>query len=165
MIAQDPLEFERAVNFLGANHGALDFESLLRPWDYTQYYAEELGPSLMRKFIFFERLILPDELGSIKRATNRIEQQTGRVRDGKFHRRVNLDPGYLTPSKVVLATTKDFAHRIYLQEGIYAEAALVYQGKSFQPMPYTYPDYRKKEYLELFNQARETYKRAVQSLP
>ncbi len=165
MIAQDPHGLEGPMKSLQANHGPLDFESLPKPWDYTPYYAEELGTSLIRKFIFFERLITPDELWNIKRATNKIEEQTGLVMDGKFRRRVNLDPGYLTQSKVVLATTKDFAHRIYLQEGIYAEVTLIYQGKSFQPMPYTYPDYRTKEYLELFNQARETYRRVAQSLP
>jgi hypothetical protein len=165
MIAQDPKEFEKATSLLQLNQGPLDFESLPKPWDYTPYYAEELGPSLIRKFIFFERLITPDELWKMKRATNEIEKQTGQVVDGKLHRRVNLDPGYLTQSKVVLATTKDFAHRIYLQEGIYAEVTLIYQGRSFQPMPYTYPDYRTKEYLELFNQAREVYSRAVHSFP
>jgi len=165
MIAQDLHGFERPMKSLQENHGLIDFESLPKPWDYTQYYARELGPSLIRKFIFFERLITPDELWNIKRATNKIEEQTGQVIDGKLRRRVNLDPGYLTQSKIVLATTKDFAHRIYLQQGIYAEVTLIYQGKGFQPMPYTYPDYRTKEYLELFNQVRETYSRAVQSLP
>ena len=165
MIAQDLQGFERPMKFLQANYGPLDLESLPKPWDYTSYYAEELGRSLIRKFIFFERPIMPDELWSIKKATNQIEQQTGQVREGRFHRRVNLDPGYLTQSKMVLATTKDFAHRIYLQEGIYAEVTLIYQGRSFQPLPYTYPDYRTKEYLELFNQAREAYRRVVQSLP
>jgi hypothetical protein len=165
MIAQNMQWFEMAADSLQASYGPIDFESLPKPWDYTQYYAQELGHPLLRKFIFFERLMPPDELWKIKRGTHEIEMQLGRVIHGKLYRRVNLDPGYLTQSKVVLATTKDFAHRIYLQDGIYAEVTLIYQGKGFHPLPYTYPDYRTKEYLELFNQAREIYRRDCQSLP
>lgn len=165
MIAQDVQWFEMAAKSLQVSYGPIDFESFPQPWDFTQYYAQELGPSLIRKFIFFERLIPPDELWKIKRCTHEIEKQIGRMINGELSRKVNLDPGYLTQSKVVLATTKDFAHRIYLQEGIYAEVTLIYQGKGFQPLPYTYPDYRTKEYLELFNQVREIYRRVCQSLP
>jgi hypothetical protein len=165
MISQNPEWFERTTYILQESYGPTDFESLPKPWDYTQYYAKEFGAPLLRKFIFFEKLIPPDELWKIKKFTNEIEKQLGRMIDGELHRKVNLDPGYLTQSKVVLATTKDFAHRIYLQEGIYAEATLIYQGKGFQPLPHTYPDYRTKEYLELFNQAREIYRRDCQSLP
>jgi len=165
MIAQNLEWFEKATHILQKIYGPTDFESLPKSWDYTQYYVRELGTPLLRRFIFFERLIPPDELWKIKSATHAIEKQLGRMIDGELHRKVNLDPGYLTQSKVVLATTKDFAHRIYLQEGIYAEVTLIYQGKGFQPLAYTYPDYRAKEYLELFNQVREIYRKDCQSLP
>ncbi len=165
MIAQDQRCFEAAAKSLEESYGPMDFESLPQPWDYTQYYAQELGSPLLRKFIFFERLVSPDELWKIKRGTHEIERQLGAMIHGELYRRVNLDPGYLTQSKVVLATTKDFAHRIYLQVGIYAEVTLIYQGKGFQPLPYTYPDYRTTEYLTLFDQAREAFCRSYQNLP
>ena len=165
MIGQDLKCFEKANPILQESYGPTDFESLPRLWDYTQYYAKEFGVPLFRRFIFFKKLIPPDELWRTKNVTHEIERQLGRMIDGELHRRVNLDPGYLTQAKVVLATTKDFAHRIYLQEGIYAEVTLIYQGKGFQPLPYTYPDYRTKEYLDLFNQVRETYRGDCQSLP
>ena len=164
-ITQDPVWFEMAAKTLQAGYGPIDYESLPHPWNHTEYYAQELGDRLIRKFVFFERLISPGQLWKIKRETIKIERRIGQVINRRLYRRVNLDPGYLTQSKVVLATTKDFAHRIPLQEGIYAEVTLIYQGKGFQPLPYTYPDYRTKEYLELFNQARKIYRRVCQSLP
>ena len=165
MIAQEPPSFNLAEKILAASYGPIDFEGFPQPWNHTEYYAQELGKGLIRKFVFFERLISPDQLWKIKMATIEIERQMGQVINGRFYRRANLDPGYLTQSKVVLATTKDFSHRVYLQGGIYAEVTLIYQGKQFRPMPYTYPDYRTKEYLMLFDQAREVFRRASQSLP
>lgn len=160
MIAQNLTYVNLAFKDLEACYGPADFESMIWPWNYTDYYAQEFGDGLKRKFIFFKRLIEPDRLPEIKRATHEMEIQTGQMVKGVLRRRANLDPGYITDAKVVLATTKDFAHRIYLREGIYAEVTLVYRGNGFQPMPYTYPDYRTREYLELFNQARELYRRA-----
>jgi hypothetical protein len=73
-----------------------------------------------------------------------------------MRRRINLDPGYLTEAKVVLATTKDYAHRIYLGSGIFAEVALRYKeaAKSFVPLEYTYRDYEAAETIRLMNDAR-----------
>ncbi|HLF85879.1 MAG TPA: DUF4416 family protein, partial [Nitrospiria bacterium] len=69
-------------------------------------------------------------------------------------RMINIDPGYLNMAKVVLATTKDFSHRIYLKDGIYAEVTLIYVGDSYYPLPYTFPDFRSKDYIGLFNSVR-----------
>ena len=165
MITQDPVWFEMAVKTLQVDYGPIDFEGFPQPWNHTEYYAQEFGDQLIRKFVFFERLIWPDQLWKIKRAIIEIERQMGEVINGRLYRRVNLDPGYLTHSKVVLSTRKDFSHRVYLQEGIYAEVTLIYQGKQFRPMPYTYPDYRATEYLQLFDQAREAFCRSYQNLP
>ncbi|MBI4680026.1 MAG: DUF4416 family protein [Nitrospirae bacterium] len=73
-------------------------------------------------------------------------------------RRINLDPGYLDSAKVVLVSTKDFSHRIYLGRGIYGEVTLVYSGKNYQTFPYTYPDFRTQEYFDIFKKARDMYK-------
>jgi len=147
--------FEEVRPFLTARFGPIDLESPVYDWNHTTYYEKELGSDLKRRFVFFEQPISPDSLPEIKRFTIALEQRWFRMTsDGNF-RRINLDPGYLAPSKIVLATTKDYSHRIYLRDGIFAEVTLVYQGKSFIPLPHTYPDFRSDEYISLFNDARK----------
>ena len=70
---------------------------------------------------------------------------------------INIDPGYLDLSKLILASTKDYKHRIYLTKGIYAEVTLFYQDKTFCPWEWTYPDYKTGEYIEIFNRIRQIY--------
>ena len=114
-----------------------------------------MGPDLLRQFVSFEPLIDPGRLAEIKRETNELER---RIADDaaalEIERPVNIDPGYVTPDKLVLATTKDRAHRIYLSSGIYAEVTLVYARGAWQPLEWTYPDYRKPEYHAYFEQLR-----------
>ena len=89
----------------------------------------------------------------IKLSTNRLEQSLSV--NGK--RTVNIDPGYLTPARVVLASTKDFGHRLYLGRGIYGEVTLMYQKKEFRPLPWTYPDYRSEPYHRFFEELLRVY--------
>lgn len=131
--------------------GEIDFESAVFDFAQTDYYREELGPGLKRQFISFKKLILPERLSKIKNFTNKIERKLS----GSGRRRVNIDPGYICLSKLVLASTKDYKHRIYLGGGIYAEITLIYQGKTFVPWECTYPDYRSPEYISVFNRIRE----------
>lgn len=147
--------FDEVRQRLVSRFGPIDLESPVYPWTHTTYYEKELGPDLKRRFLFFKEPISPDTLHEIKQFTNELEQQrTRKTAEGSL-RRINLDPGYIAPSKIVLATTKDYSHRIYLRDGIYAEVTLVYQGKSFVPLPHTYPDFRSEEYIALFNEARK----------
>ncbi|MBI4684053.1 MAG: DUF4416 family protein [Nitrospirae bacterium] len=140
--------------------GPLLFEIPPYKWDYSDYYKEELGSSILRTFIFSKKLIDPGELAEIKLRTNDIE--TLLSTDGK--RRVNLDPGYLTLANVILATTKNYSHRIYLGKGIYGEVTLIYKNKNFAPHIFTYPDYKDKKCIEMFLKARELLTR-LQILP
>ena len=140
--------------------GPLDYESPLLPFTYTDYYTAELGQPLWRQFVSFAHLIDPGELALVKLTTNRLEQVL--AVDGR--RRVNIDPGYLSLAKVVLATTKDYSHRIYLGLGIYGEVTLCYRQGSYQPWPWTYPDYRSQQYLDTFNQLRALYTRQLKEL-
>lgn len=133
--------------------GEIDFESRKLIFNLTDYYEKEFGKGLKRCFISFNKLISPSGLSGIKAATNRIEKRTLK---GNC-RLVNIDPGYLNLSKLVLASTKDFRHRIYLSKGIFAEITLFYQNKTFQPWEWTYPDYRTQDYLNIFNRIREIY--------
>jgi hypothetical protein len=133
--------------------GPVDSESDLLEFAYTDYYEPEMGAGLKRKFWGFRRLAVPDVLVDLKLFTNRVERTL--AFNGK--RTVNVDPGYLTAARVVLASTKDFAHRLYLGKGIYGEVTLMYQKKDFQALPWTYPDYRSEAYLQYFRELRKVY--------
>jgi hypothetical protein len=134
--------------------GPLDFESELLPFDHTDYYAPEFGPGLQRQIVAFEQLVDPADLPSIKRRTNEIEWSL--VRGDQ--RRANIDPGYVSLVKLVLASTKNHAHRLYLGQGIFGEGTLSYQRGRFRPWPWTYPDYGSDLYCDLFGQIRERYR-------
>lgn len=142
-----------AKKILIKKFGPLDFESEDIKFDYTNYYEKELGINLTRKFVSFKKLINPDKLSVIKLFTNSLEDKLSF--DKK--RTINIDPGYLDLAKLVLATTKDFSHRIYLNKGIFAEITLTYQNKTFNPHPLTYPDYATPKYIQIFNKIREDY--------
>ncbi|MEW5947242.1 MAG: DUF4416 family protein [bacterium] len=141
--------------------GAVDLESPPLPFTHTDYYAEEMGGNLTRVFFSFAELIPPERIADAKLITNGIELEFARERGGAPRRTVNLDPGCLDLSKVVLATTKNYAHRIYLRDGIYAEATLRFHKGTFRPWEWTYPDYRTEEYVSFFNEARKLFKRKL----
>ncbi len=157
---QTPLEEIRAG--LQASLGAIDFESSVFPFNFTDYYKPEMGGGLKRIFFAFDRLVPPDDIVYIKNKTNELEKQY--IRHGARGRTVNLDPGYITLAKMVLATTKDYNHRIYLRDGIFAEITLNFKKPSFEPYPWTYPDYQTPEYIDFFNTLRERYKRKLSGM-
>jgi hypothetical protein len=134
-------------NILGA--AAIDMAPF--PFSFTNYYEEEMGTGLWKAVRIFSAPRDPQDLAEIKLQTNAIEAALA-APGGK--RRVNLDPGYLTLAKVVLATTKDFSHRIYLRGGVYAEVTLSARDGAFQPHPWTYPDYRQESVRQFFWKAR-----------
>jgi hypothetical protein len=138
---------------LGQEFGPIDYESELLPFDHTTYYTVEFGENLKRRFVAFEELVHPGKLAEIKLLTNSLEMEW--AVEGK--RRINIDPGYVSHSKLVLATTKNHAHRIYLGQGIYAEVTLHFRDGTFQPWPWTYPDYASPPLIAIFNQIREVY--------
>jgi hypothetical protein len=145
--------FEAVRGELASAYGAVDQASPVWAFDFTTYYAEEFGDDLLRQFLSFSELVDPGRLAEIKLHTNALEQTY--AHEGK--RQINLDPGYIELSKLVLATTKNHQHRIYLGQGIYAEVTLRYVRKSFRPWEWTYPDYRTDHHIEFFNHVRETY--------
>ncbi|MBD3182750.1 DUF4416 family protein [Candidatus Poribacteria bacterium] len=155
MISVDKSLFELLQEILSHKFGGIDFQSEVIKFDFTDYYYEEMGSELLRKFISFERLIMPEELVEIKHYTNDIEK--GYLQPDSERRRINLDPGYVSAAKLILASTKDHIHRIYLNNGIYAETTLRRENKSFRPWQWTYPDYRSEKYIEIFNKIRRIY--------
>ena len=143
--------------------GPIDFASELLPFTNTTYYENEMGPGIQRQFISFERLIDAGTLAEMKLFTNKVEQAFKIKKSDGEARRVNLDVGYLCLAKLVLASTKDNAHRIYLRDGIYAEITLRFYRKTFQPWEWSYPDYRLPTYIAIFNQIRKIYRNQLEN--
>jgi hypothetical protein len=140
---------------LGAIFGAIDGRSELVLWTASKFYEAEMGANLQRGFFSFAPLRSPAELAALKLKTRQIEERLRR-QDGNG-RRVNLDPGYLDPFKVVLASTKNASQRIYLDGGIYAEATLLYHSGGFHGLAYTYADYLWPETLAFLTRLRAIY--------
>lgn len=160
MISGEVDLFARVRDLVEKKYGEVDFESHLISFDYTDYYREEMGKGLKRKFISFKNLIDPGTLTGIKLFTIKVERKF--LKPASSKRRINIDPGYLTFSKLILATTKNFIHRVYLGRGVYAEVTLRYQkDRGFLPWEWTYPDYRTEDYLTIFNHMRELYKKEL----
>lgn len=156
-IFKDETVLRKAESILKRHFGEVDFESKVLPFIHTDYYEKEFGTGLSRKFIVFKRLIPPETLARIKIFTNKIEEKYSR----ESSRVINIDPGYVDLAKLVLASTKDFAHRIYLGSGIYAEVTLSYHDKAFNAKEWTYPDYKTPEYLKIFESIRESYSKQI----
>lgn len=138
---------------LAAEFGPVDMLSGWMPFDYTTYYEPEMGAPLFRRLLTFKQLINQEALAEIKLATNRLEQS--RSTDGR--RRVNIDPGYLLHERFVLASGKNFSHRIYIGSGIFADLTLIYQRGGFVTLPWTYPDYADEPMLALLTRIRSKY--------
>lgn len=153
---------QRAIRQLEQHQGPVDAVSEVWPFDMTEYYAVEMGEDLQRQFVSFQSLIDPILLPSIKILTNDLERRVCyELGLPTEQRRVNLDPGYLSLSKIVLATTKDFSHRMYVGNGIYAESTLHFEKGGWMAWPWTYPDYASPRYHAFFDQVRELYRAKI----
>ena len=138
---------------LSSQFGRIDLVSPWMDFNYTNYYEPEMGSPLARRMFAFTRLIEQTELSEIKVATNQIEQTyaiAGR-------RQVNVDPGYMLHERFVLASGKNFSHRIYIGRGVYADLTLIYQKGGFQKLPWTYPDYAEQVMIGFLCQVRHKY--------
>lgn len=138
---------------LSGRYGEPDFISALLPFQYTDYYEPEMGKSLWRRFISFEKLVRPECLPDIKLWTNELESRYV-VND---QRTVNIDPGYISSAHLLLATGKAYTHRPYLRDGIYIDLTLIFQNKGFQSLPWTYPDYAEPGMREMLRRIRDRY--------
>lgn len=143
--------YAEALQSLQRIFGEAAMESPPTIWNYTDYYKKEIGEPIYRRFIFFKKLIGEDSLSIIKLTTNEVEKNLSTA--GK--RNINIDPGYLTPAKIVLASTKDYSHRIYLKDGIYGDVALIFKNGQFIPHINTYRDYQDEKFINVFTMARK----------
>ncbi len=147
--------FDNLAKELLEKIGPMDMVSSWFSFDYTDYYESEMGTSLFRRMFAFKTLIEQNTLADIKILTNEIELKYSK--EGK--RKINIDPGYLTLERFVLATGKNFTHRIYLEKGIFADLTLIYQKGGFQKLPWTYPDYIQNNMLDFLGSVRRKYAR------
>ncbi len=150
----DQINLESVLSIIQNLFGKIDKQSAVYDYDsFTNYYTPELGVNLKKLFISFEQLIAPESLPDLKIKSNNLE-----IKYKKSAKRVfNIDPGYLTQAKVVLATTKDYSHRLYLGQGIYGDLHLYFSNKSLQAQPWTYPDYKQELAVNFFNELRQIY--------
>ncbi len=156
MLSGRPGLLDKAEAELVGLYGPVDLRSPTVDFNFTGYYQPEMGPNLKRKFLSFANRIDPGELAAMKLKTNEIEEQIARE-DASMPRPVNLERGYVCGSKLVLASAKDHAHRIYLCRGIYAEVTLMFRKGRFVPLETTYPDYRSPSYIEFFTRVRQRH--------
>ncbi|MBA4419022.1 MAG: DUF4416 domain-containing protein [Syntrophus sp. (in: bacteria)] len=154
LIFSSEVSLYEAKGELSSYIGEIHATTGLIPFNHSSYYDKEMGGNMLRLFLLFEPLLHRDFLTEIKLKTNEIE----RLLSVNRKRTVNIDPGYIALEHVILATTKGYAHRVYLNRGIYADLTLVYQNGTFKPLEWTYPDYREKETIFIMNQWREEYK-------
>jgi len=156
VFSQDKKIIEKIKYILNKRFGLIDYES----YDLkliTNYYEDELGDNLVRQFYAFKKLINRDKIAEIKLYTNRLEDKL-KVNTKRI---INIDPGYLSLGKFILATTKNQQQRIYLKNGIFAECALRYKNGGFVTWDWTYPDYATEAYRKVLNEIREVYFRQI----
>ena len=154
-IYQEADRYQKVKEDLIRYFSRIDSESKQFKFDITSYYYKEMNHPLFRRFLSFNELIAPDRLPEIKLITNELEINNARA--GK--RTVNLDPGYLSSGSIIIATTKNYNHRVPLKDGIYAHMEYIIKKKEIIPLEWTYPDFRLVEYMNYFTSLRDLYKK------
>jgi len=145
-----------AKDALAARFGPILLQSAVYPFDYTDYYAPEMGDGLSKQLVYFEEPVDPAALPEIKHRTMELEKELGRREEGRILRRANIDPGLVSIESLVLATTKRSGHRVCIAPSLYAEVTLLFQKGRYTPLQWTYPDYR-TEAVQVFLQQVRTH--------
>jgi len=155
ILAADEACLAQAIQGISAEMGRIDLSSQVWPFTQTHYYDQEIGPCILRQFVTLEHLVDPGALAQIKHQTNTLEQDMAQALAYPTPRPINLDPGYIEPSKLVLASTKNFSHRIYIGKNMYAEVTLIVDKGQWSALRYTFPDYRQSDYYAFFEEVRQ----------
>jgi hypothetical protein len=154
ILAANEISLATAIKIISKSFGVIDLTSDVWPFTQTDYYKDELGPNALRQFVSIEKLIDPGKLAQIKHDTNSLEQQLADSLNLSLPRPVNLDPGFIEPSKLILASTKNFSHRIYIGNKMFAEVTLMYEKGNWRHFEYTFPDYRQSCYHDFLSKVR-----------
>ena len=161
ILAADEEALTAAREAIAKAFGKIDLQSEIWPFTQTDYYKNETGGNILRQFVTIEKMIDPGKLAKIKHITNKLEQKLADRLFLDLSRPVNLDPGLVEPSKLILASTKNFSHRIYIGKKMYAEVTLVYDKGQWKTFPYTFPDYHQQCYQDFLSEVR---KRSLEQL-
>ena len=157
-----PAALDFAKTTMEQNWGPVQLVSPVFDFRETDYYHESMGDGLLKQFFVLQHLHDPAGLADWKRQTNQWECSYAKMAPGETLRPLNADPGYLTLAKLVLATTKDHAHRLYLRDGIYAEVTLFFHQRQWRPHPWTFPDYARDDYRAFFLDCRDYLRSQLQ---
>jgi hypothetical protein len=161
ILAREGFDMERLLlPRLEKRFGRIDFRGPAHPFTVTDYYADEMGPGLVRALVSFENPLSPTELVPAKLAAAVIEDELS----DRGSRRVNVDPGYMDFFKVVLASFKDGPQKIYVGSGVYADPILLFHDGDFEPLQWTFPDFRAGAYRDDLRAIRALYKKARRGL-
>ncbi|MBS3733356.1 MAG: DUF4416 family protein [Phycisphaerae bacterium] len=163
MIASETSLFDEVLTPLRNAFGAVDILSEVYPFDLTHYYAAQMGDPLWRQFVSFDEPVCPDVLADAKCCTNAIEADVAQRHADGPDRPINLDVGLIAPSKLILASMKDFSHRIYLSHGVWAEVTLIYRNQHWQSLDWTFPDYASGRYDAFLTRARDAIASALRN--
>lgn len=162
VLAADERCLAAAARLLRERWGEPDLVSPRYPFAHTDYYAAETGPRIIRAFFSFPGGFAREELPERKNASNAMEKElAAALADTGLSRPVNLDPGYLALEKIVLASCKNFAHRLYLGQGVFGEVTLFYRGGRFEGAPWTFPDFLSGTYDAFFLEVRRALAREL----
>lgn len=157
LLAQEEQLIHEVLAVLTKKYGETAVTSNILPFTHTDYYKKEFGSNLKRLFVGFADLVPQDILVQAKLFAMELEQRFSH----NGNRRINIDPGILTLERLVLATAKNFTHRIYLGQGIFADLTLLFQKGGFRPLPWTFPDYKEDAALAMWNTWRDHYKNTI----
>lgn len=152
---------DNALKFFDRMLGDVNKKTDAIPFVHTAYYNKEMGENLFRQWVLFQKLVFPDILVELKHKSNEIEKKFLNKVGGRI---INIDPGLVSLNNIILASTKNYTHRIYLGKGIYAELTLIYKQGQFRPLEWTYPDYQEKIALRFFTEARTILKKRLQTV-
>lgn len=146
-----------SLTALEKRFGRVECETVEIPLANQENYKEEMGDNLERRFFSFERDVERDALPVLKSICRKLEGQFADHVDDYLFRTVNIDPGILTPFNLVMASNKESNHGVYIEDGVFAEIALVYARGRFVRLPWTSPDFYHEEAIDLFNRVRSSF--------
>ena len=154
ILASDTDALKAATEAVIAKFGRPDFISDVWPFNMTRYYEAETGNNILRQFISIEKPVCPSKLAAIKHKANKLEKKLADKLSTPLSRPVNLDPGLIEPSKLILVTTKNFSHRIYIGKKMYAEVTLTFDKGRWKDYEYTFADYKQQCYQDFLSKVR-----------
>lgn len=168
LVAAVTSRYEHALDWTAqqttAQWGELVFESPVFDFTETSFYTKSMGTSLKKQFLAFETLIDPGSIAPTKIQSNQWEQTYADQNDHPEDRPLNIDPGYISEAKLVLVTTKDRDHRLYLEKGIFAEVTLYFHSGQWRSSRWTYPDYQREDFQAFFTKCRNHLRGQIRQL-